>query len=273
MKNKWFRVLEVEEDTSLLSRWVNGLILGLIGVNILSIVLESFATLYARYQLLFTWIEMISVIIFTVEYIFRLYVSDLKYNSGPVRSRVKHVFSLMALIDLFAILPFYLPFIGFDLRFIRIFRLTRIFRLFKLNRYSKAMRLIQEVMRDKKEPLVATVWLMFFIILFSSTLMYYVETDHQPDLFPNIVATFWWAIATLTTVGYGDIYPVTVMGKVIASVIAVAGIGLVALPTGIISSGFLEKIEKSKAAPSLRCPHCQEYLEQPYEQPKTTPNK
>ncbi len=98
---------------------------------------------------------------------------------------------------------------------------------------------------------------MIFIILISSTLIYYMENEVQPESFPNIVASFWWAIATLTTVGYGDIYPVTALGKILASVIAITGIGLVALPTGILSSGFMEEIQEKK---ENKCPHCGEEI-------------
>ena len=163
----------------------------------------------------------------------------------------------MAVIDLLAILPFYLPmFIPIDLRFLRMLRLTRVLRVFKLNRYSKALNSISGVMRNKKDELLTTVFLMTFIIVISSTLIYYIEHEYQPEAFPNIVESFWWAIATLTTVGYGDVFPITGLGKVLASVIALSGIGLVALPTGIISSGFMANIKTGK-----KCPHCGKDLE------------
>lgn len=125
--------------------------------------------------------------------------------------------------------------------------------MFKLNRYSKALNLIVKVFRDRKEEILVTVFIMLFIILISSTLIFYIESEVQPEKFPNIISSFWWAIATLTTVGYGDIYPITALGKVLASIIAISGIGLVALPTGIISSGFLDEIKNDK---EHICPKC-----------------
>jgi voltage-gated potassium channel len=169
----------------------------------------------------------------------------------------------MALIDLFAILPFYIPmFIPFDLRFLRILRVARMLRLFKLNRYSKALLIIGKVVKKKKAELIVTVFITFLLLLMASTMMFYLEHDVQPTAFPNIIASFWWAIATLTTVGYGDIYPVTGWGRLLSGVIALIGIGLVALPTGIISSGFMNEISSRKQkdenedTPITYCPYC-----------------
>jgi len=148
--------------------------------------------------------------------------------------------------------------IPIDLRFLWVLRLLRLFRVFKFNRYSSALNLISKVVKRKKEELIATVFIMVFIIMISSTLIYYMENAVQPDKFPNIVASFWWAIATLTTVGYGDIYPITAIGKIFASVIAISGIGLVALPTGIISSGFMSEMKRDKIR---TCPNCGERID------------
>jgi voltage-gated potassium channel len=153
----------------------------------------------------------------------------------------------MALIDLFAILPFYLPMvIVIDLRFLRILRLARILRIFKIQRYNNSLSLISSVIDNRKEELIVTLFITFLLLLLASSIMYFVETNSQPESFPNIIASFWWAIATLTTVGYGDVYPVTVIGKILSGIIALLGIGIVALPTGIISSGFIEEMNKGK---------------------------
>ena len=142
------------------------------------------------------------------------------------------------------------------------FRISKLLRILKINRYTSALGLIIGVVKDKKDELIATVFVMGFMIIISSTMMYYFESEVQPEAFPNIVASFWWSIATLTTVGYGDIYPVTAMGKLFASIIAILGIGLVALPTGIISSGFIEIITKKDNSKSkIVCPHCGESIE------------
>lgn len=163
------------------------------------------------------------------------------------------------MIDLFAILPFYLPMlIKMDLRFLRALRLTRFLRILKVNRYNDSLNLIWTVIKEKKSELVVTGFVTFLILLLASFTMYYIEGEKQPDQFPNILATFWWAIATLTTVGYGDVYPITGLGKLISGLIAILGIGLVALPTGLISAGFMSKIENRKQNDSddEKCPHC-----------------
>lgn len=167
----------------------------------------------------------------------------------------------MALIDLAAILPFYLPMVfSIDLRFLRMLRLFRIMRVFKLNRYNSAMETIGNVFKNEKEKLFHTIFIMVILIVFASSLMYYVENPAQPDKFPNIVASIWWAVATLTTVGYGDVYPITALGKFLSGIIAIFGIGIVALPTGIISSGFMSEVESKEKRLHI-CPHCGKKLD------------
>jgi len=161
----------------------------------------------------------------------------------------------MGLIDLFAFLPFYLPFLDVDLRFIRVLRLLRIIRIARIGRYYLSLKLMGQVMRAKKEDLVLTIVIILILAVFSGCFVFYLEHPVQPELFPNIPATLWWSINTLAKVNAGDIYPVTLLGKLFASLIAILGIGLFALPTGIIVSGFMEQIEKTKS-PLRRCPHC-----------------
>jgi voltage-gated potassium channel len=185
----------------------------------------------------------ISIIIFTLEYLIRIYTAEKKWA---------YILSPMGLVDLAAILPFYIPkLISIDLRFLRVLRLMRFLRLLKINRYDKSLTLIWSVIKEKKPELMVTLFLSTIIVIISSFLMYYVEGEKQPEAFPNVLSAFWWAIATLTTVGYGDIYPVTVLGKFISGIMALVGIGIVALPTGLISAGFLSRIKQNKT-----CPHC-----------------
>lgn len=234
----------------------------LILLNVVAIILESFKELRLKYHEYFFWFEVFSVMIFTVEYFLRIwnaYIENKQKNK--FRSVIKYIFSILAIIDLIAILPFYLPLlIPFDLRFVRILRMVRLLRILKFNRYSNSLKLLADVIKDKKTDLTITIFITFLLLLFASTMMYYVETDIQPELFPDILSSFWWAIATLTTVGYGDIYPITSMGKFIAGIIALLGIGLVALPTGILSSAFIERINKNKKNHKF-CPHCGEKID------------
>ncbi len=264
VKKRIFEIIEKAQGDDSASKIFDIGIIVLIIINMFAVILESYDNLSRDYNNLFTIVEIISVVIFTVEYLLRLWTADLKYNKqlSIFKSRKKHVLSTMALIDLFAILPFYLPMIlPFDLRFLRIIRITRLMRIMKVNRYSNALDSIYRVVSRKKEELLSTVFVMGFVILMSATLMYYFETEVQPEAFPNIVSSIWWAVATLTTVGYGDIFPVTVMGKVLASLIAMSGIGLVALPTGIISSGFVDEIQSNKKQLKISCPHCGKHID------------
>ncbi|RLG22187.1 ion transporter, partial [Methanosarcinales archaeon] len=161
------------------------------------------------------------------------------------------------LIDLFAILPFYLPFLGLDLRSLRVLRLLRILRIAKVGRYYGALHLMKRVVVSKKEEIVLTTAIMALLLVLASSVLFYCENPYQPDTFSSIPATMWWAIATLSTVGYGDMYPITVLGKLFASLIAVRGIGMFALPTGIVGAGFVEEIQRSKDEAKV-CPHCGE---------------
>jgi len=215
-------------------------------LNLIVIILSTFDNIIEKHLILLHFFEVFSVGIFTVEYFMRLITCDFKYPAKKnYISLFKYVFSFIAIIDLLSILPFYLPFIfRFDLRFLRAFRLFRIFRLFKIGRYSNSLKIIGNVFKSKKQELVITISFMFLLLIMSSILMFYVEHEVQPEEFPNAIRTLWWAVATLTTIGYGDVFPITDMGRILSAIIAIIGIGFIALPTGILSSGFMEEINK-----------------------------
>ncbi|MGK0365573.1 MAG: voltage-gated potassium channel [Saprospiraceae bacterium] len=235
----------------------------LIILSVLAVILESDADLRAKYSIWFYNFELFAVTIFSFEYILRLYTAGYLYPEvSKSKARIAYMFSAMAMIDLLAILPFYMELahtallafginIVLDLRFIRVLRLMRLLRIFKLNRYSSSMKLISTVLKDEKEKLLITIFMTFILLILSSALIYTVENEAQPDSFPNIISSMWWAIATLTTVGYGDVYPVTALGKMLAGIIAILGIGLVALPTGILSSAFVSRISAQEEGDRL----------------------
>lgn len=233
-------------------------IMGLILLSIISMILESIEEISTDFKILFEWFDIISVTVFSIEYLMRLFVSDLTHPaSNKFKSVSKFVFSINGLIDLLAILPFYLPLlINIDLRFLRTLRLIRILRIVKMNRYSQSLNLIWLVVKDKKPELAVTSFVTLLLLTFASFVMYNVEGDVQPEAFPNILASFWWAVATLTTVGYGDVYPVTSLGKFISGLVALIGIGVVALPTGIIGSGFMDRLKSDKKEEEHKCPYC-----------------
>ena len=217
-------------------------IYALIVLNILALVLESFESIRNQHGALLRVFEIFSIVIFTLEYLGRIYTANI---NKPLRK--KFIFSFYGIVDLLAIIPFYLPFIfNFDLRVLRILRLFRFIRVFKLGRFNNSFKTIRSVLLSTKNELLMTMFIAFVLLLISSTLMYYVESDVQPEKFKSIPHAFWWAIATLTTVGYGDVYPITGIGKFLSSIIAIIGIGFVALPTGILSSAFMERIKENE---------------------------
>ena len=207
----------------------------------------------------FKWIEVVSVIIFTIEYLLRVWTAPYLFpDKTKLKATIKYIFSFMALIDLLAILPFYFPFfIKIDLRILRSLRLIRLFRLFKMNRYTNALRTVIQVMKNKVHELISSIFVVFILMLISSVFMYTIESPVQPEVFKNGFSGLWWAVATFTTVGYGDIYPITVVGKIISMIMAILGIALVAVPTGIISSGFIELNSGKKDCNNKHfCPYC-----------------
>ncbi|MDN3669186.1 ion transporter [Echinicola jeungdonensis] len=198
MKSKIFKLLLVSKREGDASWFFDIFIISLILLNVTAMVFGSVEPLRNSYPTVFKYIEIVSIIIFTVEYILRVWTANLnpKFNK-PVIGNLKYAFTPLAIIDLLAILPFYLPFLGIDLR------VFRIFRLFKIARYISALTLMHQVIKQKKEELMVSLIFTMFLLLITSTLMYYVEHDAQPANFSSIPETMWWGIATLTTVGYG----------------------------------------------------------------------
>ncbi len=227
----------------------------LIIVNVLAVILETVEPLYQQYALLFIVVDIISIAIFTVEYFIRLWICTLDpAYSHPVTGRLRYMVSPYALIDLLSFLPFYIPaIIPVDLRFLRILRLFRLIRVMKLGRYSEAMKTFEVVIAKSKEKLILVLSILFIVLVLASSLMYYAEHDAQPEKFASIPAAMWWAIVTLATIGYGDVYPVTMLGKVIGSVVVITGIAIFALPTAILSAGFIEEMQEKKV---VICPVC-----------------
>lgn len=228
----------------------------LVFFNILAVVLETEEDLYSQYKTYFHYFEIFSVGVFTIEYILRLWTctEHIKYKS-PILGRLQYALLPSMLIDLLSFLPFYLPLGGMDLRFIRAVRLFRLFRLFKMGRYSQSLNKLTNVIKSKKEELVITLFSSIVLLIVASSLMYFIERESQPELFGSIPKAMWWGAVTLTTVGYGDVYPMTLLGRIIGAFIAVLGIGLFALPAGIIASGFATELQKQKPEQNI-CPHC-----------------
>lgn len=264
MKNRINRILNAVSSDEPYSLIFHIFIIALILLNVLAVIFETVEGIAHSHKTFFRSFEVFSVTVFTIEYLLRLWVCNIndKYKI-PVIGKIRFALTPMALIDLMAILPFYLPvIIPADLRFIRILRLSRMLRLFKMGRYSNSLKTLGGILKDKKEELIMTMISILVLLVIASSLMYFVENKAQPQAFSSIPAAMWWGVSTLTTVGYGDIYPVTPLGKFLGAIIAIFGIGMFAIPAGIVASGFAEKVRKTHEKLKT-CPHCGKDVHEP----------
>ncbi|GAB3641133.1 ion transporter [Spirosoma arcticum] len=258
LRRTLYRILETSSGKRRgVSLVFNITLISIITLNAVAIVLHTVPEYNQRFARLFYDFELFSVGFFTIEYLLRVWVcvENDRYRHW-FRGRLRYMLSASAIIDLLAIIPFYVTLFTTDLAVIRILRLFRIFRLFRISRYSHAFRMIQRVVSDKKEELILSIVLVVFMLIIVSSVVYYVEHPAQPNKFSSIPATMWWGVSAMTTVGYGDMLPITPLGKFLGGIAAIIGIGLFALPTGILVSGFTEHIRNQKAPLTRHCPHC-----------------
>lgn len=262
-KQKTFKILEDYSIDHRHGRAFNLFIIGLVLLNTVIIVASTFEGVIDPYYKYTNIIEKFSILVFTIEYILRIWTSDLlRPNLKKIPAKLRYMCSSMAMIDLIAILPFYVPFfVQLDFRILWIMRIFRMLRILKITRYTKALGLIDKVLSEKKEQLLSSIFVVTVLMFTASVLMYYIEHPAQPEIFQNAFSGLWWGIATITTVGYGDIYPITALGKVVSGFIALLGIGLIAVPTGIISAGFAGHVDKSDKKEKEFCPYCGEKFE------------
>ncbi len=263
-KSRIYEILNGDPTRDVYTRIFHVFIITLILLNVFSVILVTVESLSSRYGTLFKAFEVFSVSVFTIEYFLRLWscTVDNKFH-GAMKGRARFAVTPFAIIDLMAILPFYLPmFLPLDLRFIRALRLFRLFRILKMGRYSESLRTLGNVLKEEKEELLIAVFVVLILLVVASSLMYFIENAAQPSAFSSIPAAMWWSVATLTTVGYGDIYPVTPMGKFLGALIAILGIGMIALPAGILTTGFAKEIQKKHEKKAI-CPHCGKDLSKP----------
>lgn len=250
------RVLAASRDGGCINRLVNLVLIILIVSNVAAVMLETVDSIAVQWGRWFRLFEGISVAVFTAEYVLRIWsaTADPRF-AGPIAGRLRFALQPLAIIDLLAVLPFYLAAVPLDLRTLRALRLLRLARTLKIGRYSESLQTLGRVFVAKREELLTTLLAGLVLLVVASTLMYYVERDRQPKVFSSIPAVMWWGVSTLTTVGYGDMYPETPLGKVIGSMVAVLGVGLFALPAGILGSGFVEMLQEKKRR-KTKCPHC-----------------
>lgn len=250
-----------------LGRRIDWFIMALIATNVVAVMLQTVDPIFRAFEPAFRTFELVSVVVFTVEYLGRAWsvVEDDAYDN-PIRGRLRFLSRPLLLVDLLAILPFYLLLVGtaVDLRFLRALRLVRLLRLIKIARYSESLSEFRTVIRDKKPDLVIAVFANSLLLTIASSVMYYIERNAQPDVFGSIPETMWWGVATLTTVGYGDAYPITPLGRAVGAIVAILGIGLFALPASILASGFIDAATDGdeSATDWDYCPHCGERLDE-----------
>ena len=242
-KKRVFDIIQIGNKEDIPSRAFDFFISAVIILNILAMLLETFSELSMLHGL-FKVIEYVTIIIFCIEYVLRIWTADLLYpRKSRARSVLRFLVSFDGIIDLLTILPFF--FLDGMVIF-RMLRVVRIFHLFRINSQYDSFNLIKEVLIEKRKQLFSSLFLIIILVLASSLAMYGAEHDAQPEAFENAFSGIWWSVSTLLTVGYGDIYPVTVAGRIIAIFIAFLGVCAVAVPTGIISAGFVEKFSKSE---------------------------
>lgn len=269
-KQRTFEILQIPsapEDVP--GRVFDAFIIVLICLNVAAVLFESVGDNHATYAWLLQPFETISLIVFAAEYALRVWsvTADPAYAS-PVAGRLRFIASPYALIDLLAIAPVLLTaFLVLDLRFLRVVRLLR---LLKLTKYSESTVILGRVLRSRRQALGTALFVVLIALFIVSSLMYFAEHEAQPDKFSSIPASMWWGVVALTTTGYGDVVPVTALGQVLGGLTAVVGVGVIALPVGILASGFIEELDKAKAqrvtvkpAVPTACPHCGKQLVAP----------
>ena len=253
IRSRIYRIIKIGYVGDVPSRIFDAVIAVSILINLFIIFFETF-DISAKYIPVLNVLEAITVVIFTIEYILRLLTADFAYTGTKtyLGAVAAFVFSLYGLIDLFSFLPYWLSF-AFPLAAVpvgvvafRMLRIVRILRLFRINRYYDAFNVISDVLKEKKNQIASAVFIILMLVLAASILMYNLEHEAQPDQFKNAFSGIWWAVSTLLTVGYGDIYPVTSAGRLVGIILAFLGVGIVAIPTGIISAGFVQQYTKIK---------------------------
>ena len=244
LREQAYHLIENTEKSGRISRILDIALIVLIALNVIVVAVETIPGVYQRHKTAFDVFDTVSVAIFSVEYILRVWTSaeDLRYKGRW--GRLRYMFTPMALIDFLAIAPYYLArFIGIDLRFLRALRLLRIF---KLTRYSSAMSLLLIVLKEEASTLMAGFFILFIMLVLAAGGAYLVEHNVQPDGFGSIPQSMWWALVTLTTVGYGDVTPITPLGRIFGGMVTIIGIGVAALPAGILASGLAEHIRRRR---------------------------
>ncbi|MCI7617887.1 MAG: ion transporter [Firmicutes bacterium] len=238
-RKRIFTIIQVGNLSDFPSRAYDFALVIAVAVNIFIAIFDTFQEADS-YEKAIWVIECITVVFFAIDYLLRIWTADYLYeNMSPARARLRFIFSWAGLVDLLSCVPFLAASGGGALR---MFRIIRILRVFRIHHYADPLRVIGDVIRKKQGQLLSSIFIVFILMIASSLMMYNLEHEAQPEAFANAFSGFWWAANTLLTVGYGDIVPVTLAGKICGTLLTFLGVGIVAIPTGILSAGFMEQV-------------------------------
>lgn len=252
-KKRVFRIIQIGNQSDIPSMIFDILIVAVILTNIAVTFLMTFQEA-ERFMDVLRTVECVTIVFFLAEYLLRIWTAEYLYpDTKGLKCQWKFLLSFYGIVDLLTILPYFLPFLfpSGAVAF-RMMRVVRILHLFRINANYDAFNVITDVLKDKKDQLISSIFLILVLMLAASLCMYSLEHEAQPDCFQNAFSGIWWSVSTLLTVGYGDIYPVTVGGRIMAIIIAFLGVGMVAIPTGIISAGFVEYYTRIKNVTAAR---------------------
>lgn len=247
-KKRIFHIIQIGNDDDFISRLFDFTAILMILTNLFISIFETFDSSEPYLGTLNT-LELITVVGFTIEYVLRVWTAEYLYPAlKPGKAKLRYMLSFGGIIDILSFVPYYLP-VVFPAGVVafRMFRVIRIFRLFRINAYYDALNVIGDVIKSKRDQLLSSIFIILVLMVASSLFMYSLEHTVQPDVFQNAFSGFWWAVSTLLTVGYGDIYPITTAGRVFGIAITFLGVGMVAIPTGILSAGFVEQYTRLKS--------------------------
>ncbi len=246
-KRRIFDIIQIGYDEDWQSRAFDVMLMAMIFINLFIVIFSTFDS-FAPYKKLLDMAELATVTVFAAEYVLRVWTSEYLYPAVPKKKAVlKYMTSFNGLIDMLSFLPYFLPFFfPAGIVAFRMFRVVRIFRLFRINAYYDALNVIGDVIHSRKDQILSSIFIILVLMTASSLCMYHLEHEAQPEVFRNAFSGFWWAASTLLTVGYGDIYPITIPGRILGIMITFLGVGMVAIPTGILSAGFVEQYTKLK---------------------------
>ena len=246
-RKRVYEIIKLGNDDDALNVAFDVVSISMIVMNLFIAVIETF-DISLRLQHFLDGMELVTVLWFAFEYVLRIWTADYLYQDlSRKKATLRYAGSFDGIVDLLCFVPYFLPFFfPAGVVAFRIFRIIRILRLFRINAYYDALNVITDVLKSKKDLLLSSIFIIFVLMIASSLCMYSLEHEAQPDVFRNAFSGFWWSVSTLLTVGYGDIYPVTTMGRVFGVAITFLGVGMVAIPTGILSAGFVEQYTKLK---------------------------